>query len=95
MNPLDPNSTPAPPVLANGTASKKPAAPTTDAADYVTVLLFAGMLIFTILLIIVEKFFHDDGQIFQVMAGLVTGFSGAFFTRIKGASPPKNTTPDA
>ena len=50
--------------------------------DKILYLLFAGIVIFSILLIFVEKFFMSDGQMFQVMAGVLTAFSGAFFGRI-------------
>lgn len=52
--------------------------------DRILYLLFAGMLVFAVMLVLVEKFFASDGQIFQVVAGLLTGFSGAFFAKIKG-----------
>lgn len=52
-------------------------------------LLFIGMVIFAALLFVSEKFFPMDGQMFQVIAGLLTGFSGAFFMRVK----PKNESP--
>ena len=55
----------------------------------VVLLLFIGMVIFAGLLFVSEKFFPMDGQIFQVIAGLLTGFSGAFFMRVK----PKGDTP--
>lgn len=56
----------------------------------VVILLFLGMLFFTGILIFCDKFFPMDGQIFQVVASLLSGFSGAFFMRIK----PKNTIED-
>lgn len=63
--------------------------------DPVLYLLFAGMVLFAGILIAVEHFFMQDGQMFQVMAGLLTGFSGAFFGRItptKNAPPPGTKT---
>ena len=64
-------------------------------------LLFGGMVWFTIVLIFVEYRFNNDAQVFQVVAGLVTGFAGAFFAMVKqridgrpqpppapGAAPP-------
>ena len=50
--------------------------------DPVLLLLFAGMVLFTAMLIIVDKAFPNDGQTFQVISGLLTGFSGAFFGRL-------------
>lgn len=50
--------------------------------DPVLYLLFIGMVFFAIILIFCEHYFMSDGQMFQVMAGLLTGFGGAFFGRI-------------
>jgi hypothetical protein len=46
-------------------------------------LLFYGILIFLLALFFADKFFANDGQIFQAISGLLAGFSGAFFARIK------------
>jgi hypothetical protein len=54
--------------------------------DPILLLLFLGMMIFTAVLVWVEYAFKDDGQIYQTIATLVAGFSGAFFMRIN----PKN-----
>jgi hypothetical protein len=54
----------------------------------VVVLLFLGMVFFTFMLFASEKWFPSDGQMFQVVAGLLSGFSGAFFMRIKPRSEP-------
>ena len=51
--------------------------------DAIDKLLFLGILIFTALLMIEAKFYATDGQTFQVISGLLTGFSGAFLARIK------------
>lgn len=51
--------------------------------DRVLYLLFAGMVIFAGLLIYIEHYFKDDGQLFQVISGLLTAFSGSFFTRLQ------------
>ncbi len=53
--------------------------------DPVLKLLFAGMVLFTAVLIGVTWFFKDDGQIFQVVSALVSGLAGSFFTRLKPA----------
>lgn len=50
--------------------------------DPILYLLFVGIVVFSILLITVEHYFMSDGQMFQVMAGVLTGFTGAFFGRI-------------
>ncbi len=49
----------------------------------VVALLFFGMLSFTFVLIVCEVWFSSDAQLFQVIASLVSGFSGAFFMRVK------------
>jgi hypothetical protein len=56
--------------------------------DPVLLLLFGGMCLFTFVLLAVTKFFSEDGQIFQVISGLVMGFAGAFFGRIKPSAQP-------
>jgi hypothetical protein len=58
-----------------------------DRIEPVVLLLFTGMLVFTVVVMACEKFYPMDGQLFQVFAGLLTGFSGAFFMRVK----PKNS----
>lgn len=42
-----------------------------------TCLVFAGLIIF------VDMRLHDDSEVFQVMAGLATGFGGAALGRVK------------
>ena len=59
----------------------------TEKVDYVLFLLFAGMLMFAGLLFVCDVWFKDDAQLFQVIAGLLTGFSGSFFTRLKPKEP--------
>lgn len=46
-------------------------------------LLFVGIFLLLGILIGVEVAWKDDGQMFQVIAGLLSAFSGAFFMRIK------------
>ena len=77
----------------------QPKEPDKDKVEPVVLLLFIGMVFFTLMLFISERFFMQDGQMFQVIAGLLTGFSGAFFMRVKpkqneqgngnGTNPPK------
>jgi hypothetical protein len=52
-------------------------------------VFFCGVLIFC------EHFFPMDGQIFQVIAGLLSGFSGAFFMRVKPTKPTDNHDEEA
>lgn len=49
-------------------------------------LLFIGMALFAVALVLVKLLFPQDGQMFQVFAGLLSGFSGAFFMRIRSGS---------
>ena len=65
----------------------------TEKVDPVLYLLFIGMVFFTAVLIGVEYFFKDDGQVFQVVAGILTGFAGSFFTKLK-TSPSHSTGGD-
>lgn len=51
--------------------------------DPTLLLLFFGLVFFTGILIFVEKVFSTDGQVFQVISGVLTGFAGAFFGRMK------------
>jgi hypothetical protein len=50
--------------------------------DRILYLLFSGIVIFSIILILCEHYFMSDGQMFQVIASVLTGFTGAFFGRI-------------
>lgn len=57
----------------------------------VLILLSGLMIFFTAMIFVAEHFFASDGQIFQVISGLLTGISGAFLMRIKPRGP---ATPD-
>lgn len=52
-------------------------------------LLSALMIFFTAALFLCVLKFSDDGQLFQVISGLLTAISGGFMMRIK----PPSTTP--
>ena len=54
----------------------------------VLLLLFGGIVFFTLMLFVSERFFPMDGQIFQVISGLLTGFGGAFMMRVKPRDTP-------
>ena len=43
--------------------------------DALDKLLFIGIVFFTLLLMLEAKFYASDGQTFQVLSGLLTGFS--------------------
>lgn len=58
--------------------------------DPVLRLLFIGIMLFTIVTIYVNHVFPNDGQMFQVVSGILTGFTGAFFGRMD----PKKVNPD-
>ena len=62
--------------------------------DPVLMLLFVGMIIFTGALIWVEKAFPNDGQVFQVIASIVAGFTGSFFTRMNPKPSQIDIGPD-
>lgn len=49
----------------------------------VLLLLAAMVIFFTGLLIWSSTHLANDGQTFQVLSGLVTGFAGAFLMRVK------------
>ena len=51
--------------------------------DAVDKLLFCGIIFFTFMLIAISKWSPNDGQTFQVVSGLLTGFGAAFFARMK------------
>lgn len=61
--------------------------------DPILMLLFSGILFFTGILFISEHYYPMDGQIFQVISGLLTGFSGAFFMGIKNQLGPPEPKP--
>ena len=47
-------------------------------------LLLATMIVFfTVLLFVSARWFPNDGQTFQAIASLLSGFSGAFLMRVK------------
>jgi hypothetical protein len=79
MTPQDPTSSPT--TMTSSTTIHTPSGH--EKVEPVVLLLFLGMVIFAGLLFVSEKFFPSDGQFFQVIAGLLTGFSGAFFMRVK------------
>ena len=58
-----------------------------ESLDPVLILLFVGMLIFVCLLFVVQTWWPNDGQLFQVIAGVLTAFTGSFFTRLKPRTP--------
>ena len=60
--------------------------------DAIDMLLFLGIVLFTALIMVIAKFYPNDGQTFQVVSGLLTGFAGAFLARIKPNPDPSATT---
>lgn len=58
--------------------------------DPILKLLLVGIGFFTAVLLYTQKYFPNDGQTFQVVAGLLTGFAGAFlgFAKTKLGVPP-------
>jgi hypothetical protein len=51
--------------------------------DPVLRLLVLCMIFFTAILFAAEVWFNNDSQLFQVVAGILTGITGAFLGRIK------------
>lgn len=58
-------------------------------------LLFIGTVFFAVILVFVDWLFKGEGQVFQVIAGLLTGFSGALLAMIKAKSNSGGGTPPA
>lgn len=50
--------------------------------EKVTMLLFAGMIFFAVLIVYVARTTPNDGQTFQIMAGAFNSLLGAFLTKI-------------
>ena len=67
--------------------------PQGEKIDRVLFLLFAGMVFYTVVLIFCEHYFMQDGQMFQVIAGVLAGFGGCFFGRIMPSSKPHSLAP--
>ena len=57
--------------------------PAPEKIDPVLYMLIGGMVFFTVILFASEIWFSSDSQLFQVVAGVLTGFTGAFFGRLK------------
>lgn len=55
-------------------------------------LLLFGIVFFAGILIYIARWAPQDGQTFQVISGLLTGFSGAFFARLKPKPDASTTT---
>ena len=61
--------------------------------DAVVALMFLGLFLALGLLVIVERMFPSDGQVFQVVAGVATTFGGIMAARVdptKRSQPPTN-----
>src|SRR5215813_7558009 len=56
--------------------------------DALILLLVCLILLFIGALFIAEKFFIEDTQIFQVLSGLLTGFSSAVLALLKPSVAP-------
>lgn len=62
--------------------------PPKSSIDPVDRLLFTAILIFVALLVGVSKVSPNDGQTFQVLSSLLSGFAGAFLARITPNKKP-------
>lgn len=58
----------------------------------ILMLLFGSMVFFTGILFASEIWFASDSQLFQVVAGILTGITGAFLGRIKPSKSEDPTT---
>ena len=54
-----------------------------DGLEPMLLMLCAMVVFFTMILFAAEKFFGSDAQLFQVVAGLLSGFGGALLMRVK------------
>ncbi len=54
-----------------------------SAIDPILKMLVALVVFFSLLLIGVARFMSSDGQTFQILSSLVSGFAGALLLRIK------------
>jgi len=61
--------------------------------DQVLLLLLAGIVFFTLAVFAAEHWYPMDGQLFQVMSNLLSGFGGALLMRIKPKDPVKDDPP--
>lgn len=87
MTPPNPN-----PTVLNGKALPAQGAPKAEPIERLMYLLFAGILIMLGILIWIEYRFPNDGNLFQVIAGLLTAFSGAFFGRMPSSHKTATTS---
>lgn len=61
--------------------------------DPIIWMLFGGTVFFTCVLLAVAWLFKTDGQTFQAIASLLSGFAGALLTRIKPPTKPDPSSP--
>ncbi len=71
------------------TTASAPAPSKLKDIEAVDKMLMCGIFFFAMLLIAISKWSPGDGQTFQVISGLLTGFSAAFFARM---SPQSKST---
>lgn len=62
----------------------------TETLDPVLKLLFAGLFGAVAVALLCNWWWPNDGQVFMLIAGIVGGFQGSFFTRLK----PRGTAGD-
>lgn len=58
--------------------------------ESIIILLFGAVVFFSLMLVAISKWSPNDGQTFQVISSLVTGFAGALMMRVK---PPDSRLP--
>ncbi len=69
--------------------------PPKEQLEPVLKLLCVCMVFFTAILFASEIWFNSDSQLFQVIAGILTGIVGAFLGRIKPAAKGDTGPPGA
>ncbi len=63
----------------------------TNKIEPIVLLLTFLVIFFSVVLVGIAKFLSSDGQTFQIIAGLVTGFAGSLLTRIKTKGEPDSS----
>jgi hypothetical protein len=51
--------------------------------EWIILLLFIAIVFFTLAVFMAEVFFQSDGQLFQLLANILSGFVGALMMRVK------------
>lgn len=74
------------------TKTVAPATPIPETHDRVFLTLLAATVFFALVAVAVSKWSPNDGQTFQMICGLTTGFAGACLGRVKPAAQSATNT---